>query len=66
MRRRLILSADQPEAWLWQRREREFPSEPERIAGADQRLPLNAFGIEIPLAEIYYGVALPADKSPSP
>ena len=62
----LILSADQPEVWLWQRREREFSSEPERIAGADQRLALNAFGIEIPLAEIYDGVSPPKDKSSSP
>ena len=62
----LILSADQPEAWLWQRRERKFPSEPEWIAGVDQRLALKAFGIEIPLAEIYSGVSPPTDKSSSP
>jgi len=62
----LILSADQPEAWLWQRREREeFPSEPERIAGADQWLALNALGIEIPLAEIYHGVCPPTDEPPA-
>jgi Uma2 family endonuclease len=60
----LILSQDQPEVWLWQRRDKEFPSEPERIAGADQSLRLNASGIEIPLAEIYDGVFAPADKSP--
>jgi Uma2 family endonuclease len=54
----VILAADEPQIWLWQRREGDFPAEPETIKGADKCLALAAFAIEIPLAEIYRGVSL--------
>ena len=52
-----ILSPDEPQIWLWQRPQGDFPSDPEVIEGTDKHLALAIFGIEIPLAEIYRGVS---------
>jgi Uma2 family endonuclease len=53
----VILAPDEPKIWLWRRHGGHFPVEPQTIEGADQHLALPAFGIEIPLAELYRGVA---------
>ena len=53
----MVVSPDEPRAWVWQRKAGEFPAEPEIIEGADKRIALPALGIEIPLAELYQGVS---------
>jgi Uma2 family endonuclease len=53
----VVLSADEPCAWTWQRMEGQFPPEPEVIEGADKRIVLPALQVEIPLAELYQGVS---------
>ena len=52
----LVLSPDEPRAWLWQRTDGAFPPEPEIVEGMDKNLVLPALGIDIPLTEIYRGV----------
>ena len=52
----LVISPDEPRIWIWQRKDGEFPKEPEMIEGSQVNLPLPAFDLEIPLAEIYRGV----------
>jgi len=53
----VILSPDEPQVWLWQRLQGDFPLEPEIVEGTDAYLALAALGVEIPLAEIYRGVS---------
>jgi Uma2 family endonuclease len=53
----VILSPDEPQIWLWQRLQGDFPLEPEILEGTDKHLTLVALGIEIPLTEIYRGVS---------
>jgi Uma2 family endonuclease len=53
----LILSPDEPQVWLWQRLQGDFPLEPEILEGTNARVALAALRVEIPLADIYRGVA---------
>ena len=53
----LVLSANEPFVWVWQRMEGQFPPEPAVLEGTDKRIALPALGIEIPLAELYQGVS---------
>jgi Uma2 family endonuclease len=55
----LILSPDEPRAWIWQRAEGSFPAEPEIIEGLHQQLALPALGIDIPFSDIYRGIVRP-------
>jgi Uma2 family endonuclease len=52
----LILSPDEPRAWVWRRTDGAFSPEPEIIEGIDQGLALPALAVEIPFSEIYRGV----------
>jgi len=52
----LIVSPNEPRAWIWRRAEGAFPSEPEIVEGIDKTLALPVLGIEIPFADIYRGV----------
>ena len=53
----VILSQDEPQAWLWQRDEKgEFPEAPELIGGAGSVLPLPLAGAELTLGALYRGV----------
>ena len=52
----LVVSPDEPRAWIWRRAEGAFPPEPEIIEGMDNRLALPALGIETPFGDIYRGV----------
>lgn len=52
----LIVSPDEPRAWVWQRSDGAFPSEPEMIEGLDQRIVLPTLDAEIGLREIYRGI----------
>jgi Uma2 family endonuclease len=52
----LIVSPDEPRAWVWQRSDNAFPSDPEIIEGLDRQLTLPALGTQIELREVYRGV----------
>jgi Uma2 family endonuclease len=52
----LIVSPDEPRAWIWQRTDDEFPTEPDIIEGVDKQITLPALGVEIALGEIYRGI----------
>ncbi|EJW11291.1 hypothetical protein A33M_3302 [Rhodovulum sp. PH10] len=51
----LVLSQDEPRAWVWRRGENgAFPDEPEMLEGRDAVVPLPALdGATLPLAEVY-------------
>jgi Uma2 family endonuclease len=53
----MIVSPDEPRVWLWQRAAGDFPSNPEIVERVNDKFSLAAFGIEIPLAELYQGVS---------
>jgi hypothetical protein len=53
----MIVSPDEPRAWLWQRAAGDFPSNPEIVERLGDRFSLPALGIEIPLAELYKGIS---------
>ncbi|WP_158871196.1 Uma2 family endonuclease [Antarcticirhabdus aurantiaca] len=53
----VVLSQDEPRVWLWRRGEDGAFGSPEMITGHDAVLPLAGFGIELPLAELYRGIA---------
>jgi len=49
----LVLSQDEPKAWVWVRNQTIFPAGPEVIAGNDGVIVLPPLAIELPLADIY-------------
>jgi Uma2 family endonuclease len=52
----LIVSPDEPRAWIWQRTDGAFPPEPEMIEGLDQQIVLPTLGAQIGMSEIYRGI----------
>lgn len=53
----LVLAADEPRAWAWQRgADGAFVPEPEILEGAEAEIALPVLGITLPLAELYRGV----------
>ena len=55
----LILSQDEPRAWLWSRLENgAWPAKPHEIAGNEDTIALSGLGLSIPMAELYAGVEL--------
>lgn len=52
----LILSADEPRVWLWQRADGAFPPEPEIVESAEGKVTLTALDITLPLGELFRGV----------
>ena len=59
----LVLSQDEPKAWIWIRGETGFGAAPEVIAGDQGIVSVPSLSIELPLSEIYRGfAAVAADK----
>jgi Uma2 family endonuclease len=58
----LVLSQDEPKAWVWVRGGSDFPRGPEAIAGNEGALKITALSIELPLSEIYADFP-PPDKA---
>lgn len=57
LRHYLILSQDGPRAWLWSRNAAEKDwSGREEIADEDEKIAFAAFGFEIALSELYFGL----------
>ena len=52
----LVLSQDEPKAWLWVRRNGTFALGPEIFAGNEAVLKIDALGLELVLSEIYAGI----------
>lgn len=52
----LVLSQDEPRAWLWSRTDGVF-GEPDMLVGTEAVLPLGGFELSLGLAEIYRGIA---------
>ncbi len=53
----LLLAQDEPKAWIWVRGTAEFSPEPHPESGLDARVRIAALGIDLPLSEIYAGLA---------
>jgi Uma2 family endonuclease len=51
----LVLSQDEPKAWVWVRTESGFPAGADVIAGQDGVIRIPALAIDLPLAEICKG-----------
>ncbi len=49
----LVLSQDEPKAWVWVRDESGFPAGAEVIAGDEATIRIPELSIELPLSEIY-------------
>ena len=56
----IVTSQDEPRVWHWQRdADGKWPTAPAMVEGADAKLLLTGFaGLEIPLGEIYRGIAV--------
>lgn len=57
LRHYLILSQDEPRAWLWSRNagEKDWAAR-EEIAGEDENIDFAAFGFDVALSELYFGL----------
>ncbi len=53
----LVLSQDEPRVWLWARGEDGAFGSPEMIVGAEESVTLAGFGLVLPLADLYRGIA---------
>lgn len=54
----LVLAQDEAKAWLWLRGEYGFPAGPEVIVGEDEIIRVAALGLDLPLKDIYAGLAM--------
>ena len=52
----VVLSQDEPKAWVWLRGPAGFPPGPQVVAGADGAIAVTAFGLDLPLSELYAGL----------
>ena len=52
----LVLSQDEPKAWLWERSGGEFPPKPVESLGTDKVIHIGAPRLALPLADIYAGI----------
>ena len=54
----IVIAQSETKAWAWPRDAAGFPAGPAIIAGEDKVIAIPALSIELPLAEIYQGIAL--------
>jgi Uma2 family endonuclease len=52
----VVLSQDEPKAWIWTRKEGGFLPEPEILDGAESVVRVAALKVELPLLELYADV----------
>jgi Uma2 family endonuclease len=55
----LALAQDEAKAWVWSRGAAGFLPTPNIVVGDDALIQIPALGVELPLSEIYAGVATP-------
>lgn len=53
----LVLAQDETRAWIWARGPEGFSPAPKMLSGQDVTIEIASLGIELPLAEIYAGLA---------
>ena len=53
----LVLAQDEPKVWIWARGGAGFSPEPDRVSGLDATVDIAALGIDLPLSEIFAGLA---------
>ena len=53
----LVLAQDEPKAWIWVRGSTGFSPGPNVVEGHDATIEIAALGIDLPLSEIYAGIA---------
>jgi Uma2 family endonuclease len=53
----LVFAQDEPKAWVWSRGRDDFPAGPDVIAGADRTIRIASLDLDLPLREIYAGLA---------
>jgi Uma2 family endonuclease len=52
----IVLSQDEPKAWVFERTGSQFASGPAVVSGADAAIRIAALQLELPMAEIYAGI----------
>jgi len=53
----IVASQDAPQCWVWLRGpDRQFPELPVEVQGSDQMIDVAAFGLSVPVADIYRGI----------
>src|SRR5712671_4159097 len=52
----IVLSQDEPKAWVFERTGSQFASGPAVVSGADAAIRIAALQLELPMAEIYGGI----------
>jgi Uma2 family endonuclease len=52
----IVLSQDEPKAWVWARQTAEFVPGPVVIADTEAVIHIDALQLKLPLAEIYAGI----------
>ena len=52
----IVLSQDEPKAWVFERTGSQFASGPAIVSGADAAIRIAALQLELPMAEIYAGI----------
>ena len=52
----IVLSQDEPKAWIHARSGTEFPAGPVVVAGTDSNIQIAALQLEFPMADIYAGI----------
>jgi Uma2 family endonuclease len=53
----IVASQDAPQCWVWLRGpDRQFPELPVELQGFDQMIEVAAFGLSVPVADIYRGI----------
>jgi Uma2 family endonuclease len=52
----IVLSQDEPKAWVWNRAATQFAPGPEVISGAEAIVRIAALKLELPMTDIYAGI----------
>jgi Uma2 family endonuclease len=56
LRAYLVVAQDEVKAWLWARRDGQFPAGPHTIVGANQTVRIEPLRLDLPLAGIFMGL----------
>jgi Uma2 family endonuclease len=54
----IVLSQDEPKAWVWKRADAEFGPVPEVLAGSDATIRIASLNLELPLSDVYADIKL--------
>jgi Uma2 family endonuclease len=52
----LVLSQDEPKAWIWIRQQNGFAAEPDIVSKSEASIRIDALGLEFPLSAAYAGI----------